>query len=226
VRVDSSSNCRSTPAVSLASTTRSRVHGREIPPSPPLEQFAEHSAFHPLRPARDRRREIAEVVDTLKSGWVTTGPKAKRFELVHRVPRRRSLESIAVNWPRPACHLALEAVGIGPATRSSRPRTPSRRRRGRALTSARREARRHRPGDALHSPRSDRGRYHGAHEVHRAGSTTRASRRTCGHLAIARKHGLKVVEDAAHALPTTVGGKLVGTLGAMPRSSALRQTRR
>ncbi|MBX3637295.1 MAG: DegT/DnrJ/EryC1/StrS family aminotransferase, partial [Rubrivivax sp.] len=24
--------------------------------------------------------EIAEVVDTLKSGWVTTGPKARRFE--------------------------------------------------------------------------------------------------------------------------------------------------
>jgi dTDP-4-amino-4,6-dideoxygalactose transaminase len=24
--------------------------------------------------------EIAEVVDTLKSGWITTGPKAKRFE--------------------------------------------------------------------------------------------------------------------------------------------------
>ena len=31
-------------------------------------------------------------------------------------------------------------------------------------------------------------------------------------LAIARRHGLKVVEDAAHALPTTVGGRLVGTL--------------
>ena len=28
---------------------------------------------------------------------------------------------------------------------------------------------------------------------------------------IARKHGLKVVEDAAHALPTTLGGRLVGT---------------
>jgi dTDP-4-amino-4,6-dideoxygalactose transaminase len=24
--------------------------------------------------------EIAEVVDTLKSGWLTTGPKTKRFE--------------------------------------------------------------------------------------------------------------------------------------------------
>jgi len=32
-------------------------------------------------------------------------------------------------------------------------------------------------------------------------------------LAIARKHGLKVVEDAAHALPTTHAGQLVGTLG-------------
>ena len=24
--------------------------------------------------------EIAEVVDTLKSGWITTGPKTKKFE--------------------------------------------------------------------------------------------------------------------------------------------------
>jgi len=31
-------------------------------------------------------------------------------------------------------------------------------------------------------------------------------------LAIAARHGLKVVEDAAHALPTTIGGQLVGTL--------------
>jgi dTDP-4-amino-4,6-dideoxygalactose transaminase len=31
-------------------------------------------------------------------------------------------------------------------------------------------------------------------------------------LAIAARHGLKVVEDAAHALPTTLGGRLVGTL--------------
>jgi dTDP-4-amino-4,6-dideoxygalactose transaminase len=31
-------------------------------------------------------------------------------------------------------------------------------------------------------------------------------------LRLARKHGLKVVEDAAHALPTTCGGRLVGTL--------------
>ena len=32
--------------------------------------------------------EIAEVVDTLKSGWVTTGPKAKRFEVDVRTGQR------------------------------------------------------------------------------------------------------------------------------------------
>jgi dTDP-4-amino-4,6-dideoxygalactose transaminase len=31
-------------------------------------------------------------------------------------------------------------------------------------------------------------------------------------LALAKKRGLKVVEDAAHALPTTSGGQLIGTL--------------
>ena len=32
-------------------------------------------------------------------------------------------------------------------------------------------------------------------------------------LTIAKKYGLKVVEDAAHALPTTCGGQMIGTLG-------------
>jgi dTDP-4-amino-4,6-dideoxygalactose transaminase len=32
-------------------------------------------------------------------------------------------------------------------------------------------------------------------------------------LALAQRHGLKVVEDAAHALPATSGGQLIGTLG-------------
>ena len=31
-------------------------------------------------------------------------------------------------------------------------------------------------------------------------------------LSMARRHGLRVMEDAAHALPTTCGGRLVGTL--------------
>jgi len=57
--------------------------------------------------------EIAEVVDTLRSGWLTTGPKVKRFESEFAsyigVP-----EALAVNSCTAALHLALAALGIGP----------------------------------------------------------------------------------------------------------------
>ncbi len=57
--------------------------------------------------------EIAEVVDTLKSGWITTGPKtaefAKRFAKACGVSY-----AVPVNSCTAALHLALVASGIGP----------------------------------------------------------------------------------------------------------------
>lgn len=55
--------------------------------------------------------EINEVVDTLKSGWLTTGPKTKQFEreFADYVKRKHA---IAVNSCTAALHLALEAVGL------------------------------------------------------------------------------------------------------------------
>jgi dTDP-4-amino-4,6-dideoxygalactose transaminase len=59
--------------------------------------------------------EIAEVVDTLRSGWVTTGPKTRRFEQAFTEwLGDPTLESIAVNSATAGLHLALEALGIGP----------------------------------------------------------------------------------------------------------------
>src|SRR3990167_6430367 len=59
--------------------------------------------------------EIAEVVDTLRSGWVTTGPKARRFEQDFvQFLGDDSLQAIAVNSATAGLHLALEALGIGP----------------------------------------------------------------------------------------------------------------
>ena len=59
--------------------------------------------------------EIAEVVDTLRSGWVTTGPKARRFEQAFtEFLGDPSLQSVAVNSATAGLHLALEALGIGP----------------------------------------------------------------------------------------------------------------
>ncbi|HPO18524.1 MAG TPA: DegT/DnrJ/EryC1/StrS family aminotransferase, partial [Rubrivivax sp.] len=67
--------------------------------------------------------EIAEVVDTLRSGWVTTGPKAARFEADFRAflggqvggqGGDDGLHAIAVNSATAGLHLALEAAGVGP----------------------------------------------------------------------------------------------------------------
>ena len=60
-----------------------------------------------------REEEIAEVVDTLRSGWLGTGPKTKRFEaeFAEYVGARHG---IAVNSCTAGLHLSLLALGIGP----------------------------------------------------------------------------------------------------------------
>ena len=56
-------------------------------------------------------REIEAVVETLRSGWLTTGPKTKAFEeaFAQAVGARHAL---GVNSGTAALHLALEALGI------------------------------------------------------------------------------------------------------------------
>ena len=55
--------------------------------------------------------EVQEVVDTLRSGWLTTGPKTKAFE--QAFSEYIGLEHVvAVNSCTAALHLALEAVGL------------------------------------------------------------------------------------------------------------------
>jgi len=57
--------------------------------------------------------EIQEVVDSLRSGWITTGPKVKRFEedFAQYVGARHG---VAVNSCTAALHVALAALGVGP----------------------------------------------------------------------------------------------------------------
>jgi dTDP-4-amino-4,6-dideoxygalactose transaminase len=158
--------------------------------------------------------EIAEVVDTLRSGWITTGPKAKRFEADFAAfLGDASLHCIAVNSATAGLHLALEALGIGPGDE--------------VITTthtftATAEVVRYLGADvrlvdidpatlnidprlieAAVTPKT-----RAIIPVHYGGLAADMP----AILAIAQRHGLKVVEDAAHALPTTVGGALVGTL--------------
>jgi dTDP-4-amino-4,6-dideoxygalactose transaminase len=158
--------------------------------------------------------EINEVVDTLKSGWITTGPKARRFETdFSAFLGDEGLHSIAVNSATAGLHLALEAVGVGPGDE--------------VITTthtftATAEVVRYLGADvvlvdidpatmcidvdavgAAITPRTK-----AVIPVHYAGLAADMPRL----IPLARRHGLRIVEDAAHALPTTSAGRLVGTL--------------
>jgi dTDP-4-amino-4,6-dideoxygalactose transaminase len=172
-------------------------------------------AFLPFALPDIGEEEIAEVVDTLRSGWVTTGPKTKRFEEdFSAFLGDPTLHSMAVNSATAGLHLALEALGIGPGDE--------------VITTthtftATAEVVRYLGADvvlvdidpatlcidvaaveAAITPRTK-----AVVPVHYAGLAADMP----ALLALAKKRGLKVVEDAAHALPTTCGGQLVGTLG-------------
>ncbi|MFJ4055428.1 DegT/DnrJ/EryC1/StrS family aminotransferase [Pseudomonas sp. NPDC089743] len=157
--------------------------------------------------------EINEVVDTLRSGWVTTGPKAKQFENDFSCFIGGNVESIAVNSATAGLHLALEAIGVGPGDEVIVPTY---------TFTATAEVVRYLGAQPIFvdvldatlniSPteieKSITPRTKAIVPVHFAGLS--CDMRSI--LKIAKKHNLKVVEDAAHALPTTFEGQKIGTL--------------
>ena len=57
--------------------------------------------------------EIDEVVNTLKTGWLTSGPKVKTFESNFQKFIAGGVQAIAVNSATSGLHLALEALNVG-----------------------------------------------------------------------------------------------------------------
>jgi len=69
-----------------------------------------HIAFSPPDITEE---EIAEVVDTLKSGWITTGPKTKKFE--QEIAKYCGTEAaVCMNSATACLEMALRYLGIGP----------------------------------------------------------------------------------------------------------------
>lgn len=57
--------------------------------------------------------EIAEVVDTLRSGWITTGPKTKLFE--SKIAKFcHTSKAVCLNSATACAEMALRVLGIGP----------------------------------------------------------------------------------------------------------------
>ncbi len=158
--------------------------------------------------------EIAEVVDTLRSGWLTTGPKTRRFENEFRAYLGDpALHALAVNSATAGLHLALEALGIGPGdevittTHTFTATAEVARYLGADLVFVDID-----PATLCIDPRQVEQavtpRTRAIVPVHFGGLAADMA----ALLAIARRHGLKVVEDAAHALPASCGGRRIGTL--------------
>src|SRR5688500_5256404 len=69
------------------------------------------SGFLPFALPDLGEEEVASVVETLRSGWLTTGPKVKRFE--HEFAASVGAgDAVALNSATAALHLALDAVGV------------------------------------------------------------------------------------------------------------------
>src|SRR5437667_10460572 len=59
------------------------------------------------------KEEIAEVADSLRSGWISTGPKVKKFEEAF-AEYTGARHAVAVNSWTGGYHVVLRALGVGP----------------------------------------------------------------------------------------------------------------
>lgn len=69
--------------------------------------------YIPFAPPDLGPREEAAVIEALRSGWITSGPKVSEFEAAF-LRRVEGQYSVAVNSCTAAMHIALAAAGIGP----------------------------------------------------------------------------------------------------------------
>lgn len=69
--------------------------------------------FLPFAPPLIGEEEIEEVIDTLRSGWLTTGPKTRRFA-DEFAEYTQAPGALTVSSCTAALHLSLVALGIGP----------------------------------------------------------------------------------------------------------------
>ena len=157
--------------------------------------------------------EIQLVVETLRSGWLTTGPKTKQLEerFAQYVGTRHA---IAVNSCTAALHLALEAVGIREGDEVLVPTMTFAATAEVVLYFKAQPVLVDCQSDTLNiNPelleRAITPRTKAIIPVHFAGQPCDMNQI----LDIAKRYRLKVIEDAAHALPAAYQGKTIGTIG-------------
>jgi perosamine synthetase len=156
--------------------------------------------------------EIAEVVDTLRSGWLTMGPKTQRFEQAF-AERVGAAHAVAVSSATAGLHLGLDAMELEPGDEVLVP----------TITFAATGATVIHAGGkpVLVDCEPDTMNLDVADAARKCGPRTRAivPVHLAGHpcdmdaiAALARDRGLRVMEDAAHALPAAYRGRSIGSI--------------
>ena len=158
-------------------------------------------------------QEIEEVVSTMRSGWITTGKKTNQFEEDFSRFLGEDLYCLAVNSATAGLHLALEALGVGSGDE--------------VITTthtftATAEVIRYLGAKPIFVDIDESSLCISVKEIEKKiGSKTKAfipvhfgglSADIDPLLKLSKSHNIPIVEDAAHALPTTYKGQLIGTL--------------
>jgi dTDP-4-amino-4,6-dideoxygalactose transaminase len=172
-----------------------------------------HEGFVPFAMPDIGEAEIESVVETLRSGWLTTGPKVRQFEedFSNYVGCHHA---VAVNSATAALHLALAAVGIEADDEVLVPTMTF------AATAEVVLYFKARPVlvdcqpetlnlDADRIEKAITARTKAIIPVHIAGQACAMDRI----MEIAKAYDLRVIEDAAHALPARLQGRMIGTIG-------------
>lgn len=176
-------------------------------------KFSSNHSFLPFALPEIGEEEVKEVVNSLNSGWLTTGSKAVQFEADFAayldVPY-----ALAVNSGTSGLHLALEAFGVKAGDE--------------VITTtytftATAEVIRYLGADPVfvdidpktfnidpkNIERAVNKKTKAIIPVHYGGQACEMDKV----MELAKEHNLKVIEDAAHSLPCRYGNKMIGTIG-------------
>ncbi len=169
------------------------------------------NTFLPFSPPYLGEEEIDEVIDTLRSDWITTGPKVKRFERDFAQFIGAPV-ALAVSSATDAMQVALAALGIGPGDEViTTPMTFCSTVHVIEHVGARPVLVDVEPDTLTIDPaqveRAVTARTRAILPVHLYGHPCAMDEL----LDIAQRHQLAVVEDAAHALPARYKGRMIGS---------------
>ncbi|HEX7337374.1 MAG TPA: DegT/DnrJ/EryC1/StrS family aminotransferase [Gemmatimonadales bacterium] len=191
-----------------------------------VEAGADREVLHlPRRASRSKfllfstpsigEEEVAEVADTLRSGWITTGPKTAQFEAAFR-NQVGAADALGLNSCTAGLHIALQSLGVGAGDEVIT--TPM------TFCACANVIEHLGATPVLADVEPDTLNLDPAAVAAAIGPRTRAILAThyAGHPVdldplqeLAEAHQLGLLEDAAHALPASYRGRLIGS-GANP----------